>query len=112
MLAALDDDLNTPAAVAELHRLAAAREASTPEALKASANLLGLLSQTSTERASAAPKLAPAELETISRLLAERAATRANKDWKASDRIRDQLAQMGVTIKDNKDGPTTWEIKR
>jgi cysteinyl-tRNA synthetase len=112
VLAALEDDLNTPAAVAELHRLAAAGDTSTPEALKASGNLLGLLSQTRSERESAAPKLTPAELETISRLLAERAAARGDKDWKASDRIRDQLAQMGVAIKDNKDGSTTWEVRR
>ena len=34
------------------------------------------------------------------------------KDWKESDRIRDELAAMGVTIKDNKDGTTSWEVKR
>jgi cysteinyl-tRNA synthetase len=37
---------------------------------------------------------------------------RAAKDWKESDRIRDELAAMGVTIKDNKDGTTSWEVKR
>ena len=29
-----------------------------------------------------------------------------------SDRIRDQLAAMGIAIKDNKDGTTSWEVKR
>jgi len=29
-----------------------------------------------------------------------------------SDRIRDELAAMGVALKDNKDGTTTWEVKR
>ncbi len=36
---------------------------------------------------------------------------RAAKDFKESDRIRDELAAMGVVLKDSKDG-TTWEIAR
>ena len=44
-------------------------------------------------------------------LLDARAAARARKDFKESDRIRDQLAAMGVVIKDSKEG-TTWEIAR
>ncbi len=43
--------------------------------------------------------------------VAERIAARKAKDFKASDRIRDELAQMGVVLKDSKDG-TTWEIAR
>jgi len=38
-----------------------------------------------------------------------RNAARKAKDFKESDRIRDELAQMGVVLKDSKDG-TTWEI--
>ncbi len=34
------------------------------------------------------------------------------KELGESDRIRDELAAMGVAIKDNKDGTTTWEVKR
>ena len=41
----------------------------------------------------------------------ERNAARKRKDWKESDRIRDELAKMGVVLKDTKDG-TTWEIAR
>jgi cysteinyl-tRNA synthetase len=41
-----------------------------------------------------------------------RAEARAARDWKESDRIRDELAALGVVLKDNKDGTTTWEIKR
>ena len=44
-------------------------------------------------------------------LVAARDAARARKDWKESDRIRDELAKMGVVLKDTKDG-TTWEIAR
>ena len=47
----------------------------------------------------------------IDELIAIRAAARARKDWKESDRIRDELAKMGVVLKDTKDG-TTWEIAR
>jgi len=47
----------------------------------------------------------------IKSLVNERTAARARKDWKESDRIRDELAAMGVVLKDSKDG-TTWEIAR
>ena len=40
-----------------------------------------------------------------------RNAARKAKDFKESDRIRDELAAMGVVLKDSKDG-TTWEIAR
>jgi cysteinyl-tRNA synthetase len=49
--------------------------------------------------------------KTIRERIADRTAARARKDWKESDRIRDELAKMGVVLKDNKDG-TTWEIAR
>ena len=41
----------------------------------------------------------------------QRNAARKAKDFKESDRIRDELAAMGVVLKDSKDG-TTWEIAR
>ncbi len=41
-----------------------------------------------------------------------RLAARAEKDWKESDRIRDELLTMGIALKDNKDGTTTWEVKQ
>jgi cysteinyl-tRNA synthetase len=44
-------------------------------------------------------------------LIRERDAARGRKDWKESDRIRDELAKIGVVLKDTKDG-TTWEIAR
>ena len=54
--------------------------------------------------------------EQVDRLIAERAAARARKDFKESDRIRDELAAMGVVVKDGKDADgnpvTTWEIAR
>jgi cysteinyl-tRNA synthetase len=112
---ALEDDLNTPAAIAELHRLAhpaIAGQELAPELLKSSANLLGLLPQAKSERDSAAAKSASIDKARIDALLAKRAAARAAKDWRESDRIRDELATLGVALKDNKDGATTWEVKR
>ena len=52
----------------------------------------------------------------IAAIVADRAAARARKDFKESDRIRDELAAMGVVLKDGKDADgkpvTTWEIAR
>jgi cysteinyl-tRNA synthetase len=45
-------------------------------------------------------------------MITARLEARKAKNWAESDRLRDELAAMGVTIKDNKDGTTTWEIKR
>jgi len=47
----------------------------------------------------------------VNEMIANRSAARARKDFKESDRIRDELAKMGVVLHDTKDG-TTWEIAR
>jgi cysteinyl-tRNA synthetase len=47
----------------------------------------------------------------IDQMIAERAEARNAKNFAESDRIRDELAAMGVVLKDTKDG-TTWEIAR
>jgi cysteinyl-tRNA synthetase len=52
------------------------------------------------------------DLASINGLILERSAARAARNWAESDRLRDELAALGVAIKDNKDGATTWEIKR
>ena len=43
--------------------------------------------------------------------LAARAQARANKDWAASDAIRDTLAAAGVVVEDGADG-ASWSLKR
>ncbi|MGH6841123.1 MAG: CysS/YqeB C-terminal domain-containing protein, partial [Methylocella sp.] len=48
----------------------------------------------------------------IEKMIEERNAARAAKNWAKSDRIRDELAAMGIALKDNKDGTTTWEPMR
>jgi cysteinyl-tRNA synthetase len=48
----------------------------------------------------------------VRKLVDERRAARATKNWKESDRIRDELAAKGIALKDNKDGTPTLEVKR
>ena len=82
------------------------------ELVNRSANILGLLGLTRSERLASALRRAridPAKIETI---VAERATARAARNWAESDRLRDKLAGLGIAIKDNKDGTTTWEPKR
>ncbi|MDR3469336.1 MAG: cysteine--tRNA ligase [Xanthobacteraceae bacterium] len=117
-LEALCDDLNIPAAIGRLHQVArlstADAAADARAALKVSAGLLGLL--TSSASARKADRLSQARIDegAVEQLIDARAAARARKDFKESDRIRDELAAMGVVLKDGK-GPdgqplTTWEI--
>ncbi|GJE03304.1 cysteine--tRNA ligase [Methylobacterium isbiliense] len=99
---ALLDDLNTPAALSELHRL------DDPAALKAGAGALGFLQTTRSAREQAAVAASGLDVAAVERLIAERGAARSAKNWAESDRLRDALAALGVTVKDNKDGTTTW----
>ncbi len=101
---ALSDDLNTPLAIARLHQLGEAG------ALKAAAGLLGLLPETASERDARAKAEAGIDAAAVDALIAERKAARAARNWAESDRLRDALAAMGVAIKDNKDGTTTWQV--
>jgi cysteinyl-tRNA synthetase len=50
--------------------------------------------------------------EQVESLIAARVDARNAKNWAESDRIRDELSRLGVTVKDNKDGPPTWELKK
>jgi cysteinyl-tRNA synthetase len=108
VLDALADDLNTPKAMAEMHSL---KNASGRKAL---AGTLAFLGFRAGELAAweaqhkAEPRLPTAEIE--SRIAARNAARQA-KNFVESDRIRDELAVMGVVLKDSKDG-TTWELAR
>ncbi|WP_449410112.1 cysteine--tRNA ligase [Methylobacterium komagatae] len=104
VLAPLLDDLNTPAAIAELHKL------SSPEDLRAAANLFGFLTQTQSEREDSRVAASGIDVAAVEALIAARKDARAAKDWAASDRARDALAAMGVSVKDNKDGTTTWTV--
>ncbi len=57
----------------------------------------------------ASPKVAAAVDEAkVNGLIDARLAARKAKNWAEGDRIRDELAAMGIAIKDNKDGTTSW----
>jgi cysteinyl-tRNA synthetase len=108
VLDALLDDINTPKAIAEMHGLknAAGR--------RALAGTLGFFDFRREELKAwqsshaPAPALAAGEIETR---IAARNAARLAKDFKESDRIRDELAALGIVLRDSKDG-TTWEVAR
>ncbi|WP_186418833.1 cysteine--tRNA ligase [Bosea sp. CS1GBMeth4] len=129
----LFDDLNTVAAVSELYPLFNSSQAgamtmggslgwdirnqASASAVVAAARILGLLQHSPASwRAS---KIAGAGVDTalVEALIAARLAARRAKNFAESDRIRDELAAMGIALKDGKDPATgepmtTWEVKR
>jgi cysteinyl-tRNA synthetase len=114
VVGAVADDLNSPKAVTSLHELrgeAAKGSKAAAGSLKASAQLLGLLQETASEWADFRPASISIDENKVTALIAARNAARQVKDFGESDRIRDELARMGVVVKDTKDG-TTWEIAR
>jgi cysteinyl-tRNA synthetase len=110
-IASLCDDLNTPKAIAEIHALR--KSESKPELLSA-LNFLGLSGDLEKIPLPAIRVRGNLQSDSaaINALVSQRNEARATKNWKESDRIRDELKAMGVVIKDNKDGTTTWEIAR
>jgi cysteinyl-tRNA synthetase len=107
ILAPLLDDLNTHEAVTALHALARRLgQASPGEARELAAGLAfgaGLLGIALDRPAPALPAEARA-------LLDRRAEARASRDYGLSDRLRDELAALGVAVKDGRDGQT-WTVR-
>lgn len=111
VLDALADDLNTVAAIQALHALAQAANAdpSKMAVFAASAALLGVL-----------PKKAEVDeavAAAIDSLVELRLEMLKAKNFTEADRIRDELAEKGIQLKDGKDKETgervtTWELKR
>src|SRR4051812_14764826 len=109
VLNALSDDLNTSLAITEIRQLVRAKKFSE---LAGSLELLGIrVGKDSGFRPLLRPQLGEAHDQLVEGPVTARTAARARKDFKESDRIRDELAAMGVVIKDSKEG-TTWEIAR
>lgn len=134
-IAALHDDLNTPRAIAELHRLYKVARANiseiadraispgatiqdsdfvAKEQLLAGLRFLGIELESFDPRWAQKQRsmgLSSALRDKIEALILIRTAARKAKNFAESDRIRGELAKMGVVLKDSKDG-TTWEIAR
>jgi cysteinyl-tRNA synthetase len=104
VLEALLDDLNTPKAIAELHAL---DRPGAQNDLGVTLKSLGFSGDLATPGADLTIDGAA-----VAALVEARLAARRARNWAESDRIRDELAAMGIAIKDNKDGTTTWEMKR
>ena len=100
---ALSDDINTPLAISALHQLA------DPSQLRAGANALGFLQEDPEAwfRWTPAGTSGPTEAE-IEAAIAARQAARKAKDFKESDRIRDDLKAKGVILEDGPKG-TSWK---
>jgi cysteinyl-tRNA synthetase len=110
---ALDDDLNTPLALAELFALATAanKAESTDDKAKLKAqivdagSMMGLLQQSPQEWFATATSQADGIGESeIEALIGKRAEARKTKNFAESDRIRDELKSKGVLVEDGKDG--------
>lgn len=115
---ALEDDLNTPRAIAELFGLSKAANISTDNNEKAklkaqliaAGKLIGLLEQDPADWFANAKDSANIDGEKVEALIAARLAARTNKDFAEADRLRDEIDAMGVVLKDSREG-TTWKAK-
>jgi cysteinyl-tRNA synthetase len=109
-LAALLDDLNTPLAITRLYDLK--KEARSGELL-ASLNLLGFSGNfANAVRMEYVRATFSADFQReVDALVKARNAARKAKDFKESDRIRDELVAKGIVLMDGPDG-TKWELKR
>lgn len=114
---ALNDDLNTPEAIAEIHALAKAlnkaADADKPllkGRMLAAGNLLGILEQDPVQwlqDAGASDAISPEEIEAA---ITERQNAKLAKDYARADEIRQQLLGQGVVLEDAREG-TSWKRK-
>ena len=117
---AMDDDLNVPEALAAVHEAVrrgnGALDAGSPEAarteyegVRAALGVLGLDPLDAAWHAEGDPRAGRALAAVVGRMVHERQAARADRDWAAADRIRDALAEAGVALEDAPDG-THWSL--
>jgi len=116
VIAALDDDLNTPIAMAEIAGIARALKAASDDAdkarlkgeLLAAGAVLGVLQQDPAAWLKGSLSTS-VDAATVEGLIAARNAARKARDFKEADRIRDEIAGLGVLIEDRADG-THWRM--
>lgn len=104
VIEALNDDLNTPKAIAALEELANPADAAR---LKAGARFLGLMGRTAEEWFRGEAVCDGLGEAAIDAQIRARAEAREARDFAAADRIRDELAAQGVLLEDGPGG-TTW----
>ena len=111
---ALNDDLNTPLAIAEIHALAKQlhksqedEKASLKSRLLAAGNLLGILQQAPCDWLQDGVSDKAISAETIEALIEERKAAKLAKDYGRADQIREDLLEQGVVLEDSPEG-TRW----
>ena len=112
--AALEDDLNTPQALAELHALAKAlhkASASDKPVLKsrflAVADMLGILQSTPSDWLQAEAAAGDLDAEAIDTLIEQRRSAKRERDYARADAIREQLSAAGIMLEDTPEG-TLW----
>ena len=109
-IAYLADDLNTPGLIAELHKLV--KDFNTANSNKSEIKIhLNLISQALGILQDDSYKKISEELESkIHALILKRKVAKDNKDYELADKIRNQLLDLGVEIKDTSSG-TDWNLK-
>jgi cysteinyl-tRNA synthetase len=114
---ALNDDLNTPVAIAEIHALCKQLHKAAPDempALKgrilAAGNLLGILEQDAVEWLQGGASSDAISADDIEALIEERQAAKLAKNYARADAVREELLAQGVVLEDSREG-TRWKRK-
>ena len=122
---ALCDDMNTPVAISYIYEIVkivnnikegrvsvAKPEKDAINSLfkEVVTDILGLVDEDSAASADGQSNTAGVIGGLMDYIIQDRKAARAAKNWGKSDQIRDTLKALGIQLKDNKDGTTTWEM--